>query len=543
MPKQLEFHETARRSLKRGVDVVAAAVKTTLGPRGRNVALAQSFGAPTVTHDGVTVALDIELPDPFANMGARLLIDVANTTNDVAGDGTTTATVLAQAILAEGTKVVAAGANPMLLKRGLDRGAAALVAELQRQALPVRDRADIAHVAAISAGDAEIGELIATVMDRTGNDGVITIEEGQGLGVQTEYIEGMQLDRGYSSPYFVTDAQRMEVALDAPYILVTDQKIASLQEILPVLEEVMPITRNIVIIAEAVEGEALSALVVNKLRGSINGLAVQAPGFGDGRKALLADIAVLTGATVISAEAGRTLDSAMLEDLGRARRVVATKDTTTIIGGGGDEPAIRARVAQLRAQAEASSSDVDREKLQGRLAKLSGGVAVITVGAATETELKERKQRVEDALSATRAAVAEGVVPGGGVALINALPALDGLAVASDDERFGLAILRRALEEPLRQLAANAGEEGAVIIAAVRRLQQERGDSSYGYNVLTGAFGNMLEMGVVDPVKVTRSALQNAVSIAGLLLTVEALIADSPEDGAVAGHYENGSTQ
>ena len=529
MPKQLHFNEEARRALKRGVDTVADAVKTTLGPRGRNVAIDKKFGAPTVTHDGVTVAKEIELKDPFENMGARLLVEVATKTNDVAGDGTTTATVLAQAIVTEGLKVVAAGANPMLIKRGLDKGAEALVNELKSLAKPVRDRADIAHVATISAADPEIGDLIAEVMEKVGKDGVITVEESKGIAFEKEYTEGMQIDRGYISAYFATNQERMEAELDDPYILITDKKISAINEILPVLEKVLQVTKNVVIIAEDVDGEALATLVVNRLRGTINALAVKAPGFGDRRKAMLQDIAILTGGTVISEEIGRKLDSATLEDLGRARKVVADKDNTTFVEGHGDEAAIRARIEQIRSQIETTTSDFDREKLQERLAKLAGGVAVLKVGGATEPELKEKKHRVEDALSTARAAVEEGIVPGGGVALINALGALDGVKTNNDDERFGVQILRRALEEPMRTLARNAGEDGSVIIDTVRRTQKEKG-ASYGYNVLSGEFGDMLEQGVVDPVKVTRSAVQNAVSIAGLLLTTEALITDIPED-------------
>ncbi len=535
MAKQIVFNEEARRALKRGVDIVSEAVKTTLGPRGRNVAIDKKFGAPTVTHDGVTVAKEIELKDPFENMGARLLVEVATKTNEVAGDGTTTATVLAQSIVTEGLKMVAAGANPMLLKRGLDKGAEALVAELQRLAKPVRDRADIAHVAAISAADTQIGDLIAEVMEKVGKDGVITVEESKGIAFETEYTEGMQIDRGYISPYFVTDTAKMVAELDEPYILITDKKIAGLSEILPVLEKALQVTKNFVIIAEDIDGEALATLVVNKLRGTINALAIKAPGFGDRRKAMLQDIAILTGGTVISEEIGRKLDSATIDDLGRARRVVSDKDTTTFIEGRGDEPAIKGRVAQIRAQTETTTSDFDREKLQERLAKLSGGVAVLKVGGATEPELKEKKHRVEDALSTARAAVEEGIVPGGGVALINAIPALDKVQTCNEDERFGVQILKRALEEPMRILARNAGEDGSVIIDTVRRNQESSGDTSYGYNVLTGAFGSMLEQGVVDPVKVTRSAVQNAVSIAGLLLTTEALITDIPEANSVGG--------
>ena len=535
MAKQIYFNEEARRALKRGVDMVADAVKTTLGPRGRNVAIDKKFGSPTVTHDGVTVAKEIELKDPFENMGAQLLKEAATKTNDVAGDGTTTATVLAQAIVTEGLKVVAAGANAMLLKRGLDKGAEALVATIKAAATPVRDRADIAHVATNSAADAEIGELIAEVMEKVGKDGVITVEESKGVAFETEYTEGMQFDRGYISGYMVSNVERQESELEDPFILITDKKISSIQEILPVLEKVLQVTKNIVIIAEDVDGEALATLVVNKLRGTINALAIKAPGFGDRRKAMLQDIAILTGGTVISEEIGRKLDSATIEDLGRARKVVATKDDTTIIEGKGDEGGIKARIEQIRAQTESTTSDFDREKLQERLAKLAGGVAVIKVGAATEPELKEKKHRVEDALSATRAAVEEGIVAGGGVSLINAISALDAVTFAHEDERIGVTILRRALEEPLRILARNAGEDGAVIISNVRRMQKDTGDLTLGYNVLTGEYGSMIEQGIIDPVKVTRSAVQNAVSIAGMILTTEALITDMPEEKGGSG--------
>ena len=540
MAKQLCFNEEARRALKRGVDIVADAVKTTLGPRGRNVAIDKKFGSPTVTHDGVTVAKEIELKDPFENMGAQLLKEAATKTNDVAGDGTTTATVLAQSIVTEGLKVVAAGANAMLLKRGLDKGAEALVAIIRASATPVRDRADIAHVATNSAADSEIGELIAEVMEKVGKDGVITVEESKGVAFEKEYTEGMQFDRGYISGYMVTSVERQEAELEDPYILITDKKISSIQEVLPVLEKVLQVTKNFVIIAEDVDGEALATLVVNKLRGTINALAIKAPGFGDRRKAMLQDIAILTGGTVISEEVGRKLDSATIEDLGRARKVVATKDDTTIVEGKGDESAIRARIEQIRAQIETSTSDFDREKLQERLAKLAGGVAVIKVGAATEPELKEKKHRVEDALSATRAAVEEGIVAGGGVILINAISALDNVKTSHDDEKVGLQILRRALEEPLRILARNAGEEGSVIIANVRRRQAETGDMTLGYNVLTGEYGSMIEQGIIDPVKVTRSAVQNAVSIAGMILTTEALITDLPEEKSGGGGMPGG---
>jgi chaperonin GroEL len=534
MAKQVVFNEEARRSLKRGVDVVADAVKTTLGPRGRNVAIDKKFGSPTVTHDGVTVAKEIELKDPFENMGARLFVEAATKTDDVAGDGTTTATVLAQKIVDEGLRLVAAGANPMIIKRGMDKGAAALIEQLKELAQPVRDQQEIANVAAVSAADPEIGRLLAEVMDKVGKDGVITVEEGRGLGYETEYTEGMQIDRGYISAYFVTNSERMEAVMEDPMILITDKKISAIQDILPVLEKVLQVTKNFMIIAEDVDGEALATLVVNKLRGTINVLAVKAPGFGDRRKAMLQDIAVLTGGTVISEEIGRKLDSATIEDLGRARRVVSTKDDTTIIEGNGDEGAIKGRIEQIRAQIDTTTSDFDREKLQERLAKLAGGVAVVKVGAATEPELKERKHRVEDALRSTRAAVEEGIVPGGGVALINVIGALDNVQVVDQDERAAMNILRRALEEPIRQLARNAGEDGAVIIDTVRRMQKDQGNTNIGYNVMTGEYGNMLEQGVPDPVKVTRSAIQNAVSIASMILTTEALVTDIPEKDAPA---------
>jgi len=531
MPKQVAFNTEAQRAMKRGVDIVAEAVKTTLGPRGRNVAIDKKFGSPTVTHDGVTVAKEIELKDPFENMGARLLVEAASKTDDVAGDGTTTATVLAQAIITDGLRLVAAGANPMLIKRGLDKATPVLVEALKNLAQPVRDQKEVANVASNSAGnDTEIGNLLADVMDKVGKDGVITVEEGHGLGYEVEFTEGMQLDRGYISQYFVTNAERMEAILDEPYILITDKKISSIQDILPVLEKVLQVTKNLVIIAEDVDGEALATLVVNKLRGTINPLGIKAPGFGDRRKAMLQDIAILTGGTVISEEIGRKLDSTTIEDLGRARRVVATKDDTTIIEGNGNSEAIKGRVDQIRAQMEQTTSDFDREKLNERLAKLAGGVAVVKVGAATEPELKERKHRVEDALRATRAAVEEGIVPGGGVALINVISSLDSVQTNNDDEKAAVQILRRALEEPIRQLARNAGEDGAVIINTVRRYQKEQGNTTIGYNVMTGEFGNMLEQGVPDPVKVTRSALQNAVSIASMILTTDALITDIPEE-------------
>jgi chaperonin GroEL len=529
----IEFNEQARQSLKQGVDVLANAVKTTLGPKGRNVALDKKFGAPTVTHDGVTVAKEIELDDHFANMGAQLLKEAATKTNDVAGDGTTTATVLAQAIVHEGMRNVAAGANAMLLKRGIELGTEALIDKIQDMAVAVSGKEEIAQVAAISAADSEIGALIAEVMEKVGKDGVITVEESKGLLFETEYTEGMQIDRGYLSPYFVTNTERMEAELDDPYILITDKKVSSIQDILPVLEKVATARAPFVIIAEDVDGEALATLVVNKLRGTLNVLAVKAPGFGDRRKEMLRDIAILTGGQVISEEVGRKIDSAGIEDLGRARRIVATKDDTTFIEGHGDEKAIKGRVDQIRAQIETTTSDFDREKLQERLAKLSGGVAVIKVGAATETELKEKKHRVEDALSATRAAVEEGIVPGGGVALINAIGSLDGVK-AEGDILTGVKILRRALEEPLRGIAGNAGKDGAVIIEMVRQKAGEKKNVNIGYDVITDDYVDMIKAGIIDPAKVTRSAVENAASIASMILTTEALITDKPEEKAPA---------
>ena len=533
MAKVIEFNETARASLKEGVDALANAVKTTLGPKGRNVALDKKYGAPTVTHDGVTVAKEIELDDPFANMGAQLLKEAATKTNDAAGDGTTTATVLAQAIVHEGMRNVAAGANAMLLKQGIDLGAAALVDAIQDMAVPVKGKDEIAQVAAISAADKEIGSLIAEVMDKVGKDGVITVEESKGLEFETEYTEGMQIDRGYLSPYFVTNPERMEAELDDPFILITDKKISSIQDILPVLEKVAAARAPLMIIAEDVDGEALATLVVNKLRGTLNVLAAKAPGFGDRRKEMLRDIAALTGGQVISEEVGRRLDSATLEDLGRARRVVSSKDDTTFIEGAGDTSAIEGRINQIRSQIETTTSDFDREKLQERLAKLAGGVAVIKVGAATETELKEKKHRVEDALSATRAAVEEGIVPGGGVALINALSALDSVE-AEGDIKTGVNILRRALEEPLRGIAANAGRDGAVVIEMVRQKQKADKNGKIGYDVISDTYVDMVDAGIIDPAKVTRSAVENASSIAGMILTTEALITDKPEEKAAA---------
>jgi len=528
--KQLVFSEEARRNLKLGVDTLANAVKVTLGPKGRNVALEKKWGAPTVTHDGVTVAKEIELEDPYQNMGAQLLKEAATKTNDVAGDGTTTATVLAQVMVNEGLKNVAAGANPMLLKRGIEKAAKRAVEALKEMADEVKDREEIAHVAAISANDREIGELIAEVMDKVGKDGVITVEEGKGLGFEVEYVEGMQFDRGYISPYFVTNPETMEAVLEEPYILIHDKKISSATDIVPVLEKLVQAgKKDLLVIAEDVEGEALATLILNKLRGVINCVAVKAPGFGERRKRMLEDIAILTGGQVITEELGRKLESVTIADLGRARKVVVTKDDTTIIEGKGDEKQIKGRIEQIKAEIEKTTSDYDREKLQERLAKLAGGVAVIKVGAATEVELKEKKHRVEDALSATRAAVEEGIVPGGGVALINALEKLDGIETEFDDERTGVEIVKRALEEPMRQLAENAGHDGAVVVQDVRRLQKEKKNENIGFNVLTEKYEDMVKAGIIDPVKVTRAALENAASIAAMILTTEALITEIPE--------------
>lgn len=528
MAKQIVFEDEARKSLKAGVDALANAVKTTLGPKGRNVALDKKWGSPTVTHDGVTVAKEIELEDPFENMGAQLLKEAATKTNDVAGDGTTTATVLAQAIVTEGLKNVTAGANPMLLKRGIEAGRDAIVAAIREMATPVSGKSGISQVASISAADKVIGDLIAEVMDKVGKDGVITVEESKGLEFETEYVEGMQIDRGYLSPYFVTNSERMEAVVDSPYVLITDKKISSAQDIVPVLEKLVQIgKRELVIIAEDVDGEALATLVLNKLRGMVNVLAIKAPGFGDRRKAMLRDIAILTGGQVITEELGRKLDSVMLEDLGQADKIVSTKDTTTFVGGAGAASEIKGRIDQIRAEIDASTSDYDREKLQERLAKLAGGVAIVRVGAATETELKEKKHRVEDALSATRAAVEEGIVPGGGVALINSIPALDGV-VLEGDAATGVKILRRALEEPMRMIASNAGLDGAVVIEKVRGLHGE-GKKTTGYDVIANDYVDMLEAGIIDPAKVTRSAVENASSIAAMILTTSALVTDIPE--------------
>ncbi|MEC5269257.1 chaperonin GroEL [Heyndrickxia coagulans] len=529
MAKEIKFGEEARRGMLRGVDKLADAVKVTLGPKGRNVVLEKKFGSPLITNDGVTIAKEIELEDAFENMGAKLVSEVASKTNDVAGDGTTTATVLAQAMIREGLKNVTAGANPVGIRKGIEKAVAAAVEELKAISKPIEGKASIAQVAAISSADEEVGELIAEAMERVGNDGVITIEESKGFSTELDVVEGMQFDRGYASPYMVTDSDKMEAVLDNPYILITDKKISNIQEILPVLEQVVQQGKPLLLIAEDVEGEALATLVVNKLRGTFNAVAVKAPGFGDRRKAMLEDIATLTGGEVITEELGLDLKSATIDQLGRAGKVVVTKETTTIVEGAGDSAAISARVNQIRMQLEETTSEFDREKLQERLAKLAGGVAVIKVGAATETELKERKLRIEDALNSTRAAVEEGIVAGGGTALINVIKKVASIE-AEGDVKTGINIVARALEEPVRQIAENAGLEGSVI---VERLKKEK--VGIGYNAANGEWVNMIEAGIVDPTKVTRSALQNAASVAAMLLTTEAVVADKPEPPAPAG--------
>jgi chaperonin GroEL len=536
MAKQLIFSEEARRSLKKGIDTLATAVATTLGPKGRNVALDKKWGAPTITHDGVTVAKEIELEDPYENMGAQLLKEAATKTNDIAGDGTTTSTVLAHTIITEGLKNVAAGANPMLIKRGIEKGTEAIVKAIKDMSIEVKGREDIANVAAISAADREIGNLIAEVMDKVGKDGVITVEESKGLEFETEYVEGMQIDRGYISPYFVTDPERMEASLEEPYVLIHDKKISAATDIVPILEKLVQIgKREMVVIAEDVDGEALATLVLNKLRGMLNVLAVKAPGFGDRRKAMLQDIAILTGGQVITEEMGRKLETVQISDLGRADKIASTKDDTTIISGKGDESQIKGRIEQIRVEIDNSTSDYDREKLQERLAKLAGGVAIIRVGAATEVELKEKKHRVEDALSAARAGVEEGMVPGGGVALINAIPALGKVKMEWADEQTGVNILRRALEEPMRGIVRNAGMDGSVVVDTVRRMQKEKKNANIGYEIIANEYTDMVEAGIMDPVKVTRGALENAASIAAMILTTEALITDIPEEEKPAG--------
>ncbi len=524
--KELIFDVDARAKLKKGVDALAEAVKVTLGPKGRNVVIDKKFGSPTVTKDGVSVAKEIELSDPIENMGAQMVKEVATKTSDLAGDGTTTATVLAQAVFREGLKNVTAGANPMELKRGIDKAVEAIVAELRSMSVPTNGKKDIAQVGAISANnDKEIGNLIAEAMEKVGKEGVITVEEAKGLETMLDTVDGMQFDRGYLSPYFVTDPEAMEAVLDAPYILIHDKKIAAMKELLPVLEKVAQTGKPLLIIAEDIEGEALATLVVNKLRGTLKVAAVKAPGFGDRRKEMLRDIAILTSGQVVSEEVGFKLENATLTELGQAKRVVIDKDNTTIIDGKGKDEAIQGRISEIRAAIEKSTSDYDREKLQERLAKLAGGVAVIHVGAATETEMKEKKARVEDALHATRAAVEEGIVPGGGVALIRAQSALDKLRV-SGDEKIGVAIIRRAVEEPIRAIVANAGVEGSIVLAKVK----ESTDKAFGYNAASDEYEDMMKAGVIDPTKVTRTALQNAASIAGLLLTTECVIVEKRED-------------
>jgi len=523
LAKQIIFGEEARRVLKKGIDTLADSVKVTLGPKGRPVALDKKWGAPSVIDDGVTIAKDIELPDPFENMGVQLVKEAATKTNDACGDGTTTSTILAHAIISEGFKNVAAGAEPMALKRGVEKATDAIVAELKRVSTEVKGKEQIAQVGTITAKDREVGDLIADVMEKVGKDGVITVEESKGLKFETEYVEGMQFDRGYISAYFVTNAEKMESVLEDPYILITDKKISAVSDLLPALEKILQISKNLLIVAEDVDGEALATLVVNKLRGTINVLAVKAPGFGDRRKAMLEDMAILTGGQVISEDVGRKLDSVTVEDLGRARRVTSDKDKTTIVEGKGAEEAIQSRIKQIKAQIEETTSDFDREKLQERQAKLAGGVAVIKVGAATEVELKEKKHRVEDALSATRAAVEEGILPGGGVALLRSLSVLDKLEV-SGDEATGANILKKAVEEPLRLIAINAGKDGSVVVDAVKKSPP-----GVGYDADTDDFGDMVQKGIIDPTKVVRSALENAASIAAMVLITESLVTDIPE--------------
>jgi chaperonin GroEL len=534
--KDLRFNEEARRGLQAGVDKLADTVKVTLGPKGRNVVLEKKWGAPTITNDGVTIAKEIELEDPWENMGAKLAYEVANKTDNVAGDGTTTATVLAQAMVKEGLRQVAAGANPMELKRGIEAAVEAAVKAIGEMARDIETTEEIAHVASISANnDNSIGEVIADAMDRVGKDGVITVEEGQTFGLELEFTEGMQFDKGYISPYFITDPDRQEAILEDPYILIANQKISSVNDLVPVLEKVMQSGKSVLVIAEDVEGEALATLVVNKIRGTFQSVAVKAPGFGERRKAMLQDIAILTGGTVISEEVGLKLENVSLELLGRARKVVVAKDNTTVIDGGGTESDVKARIKQIEREIENTDSDWDREKLQERLAKLSGGVVVIKAGAATEVELKEKKHRIEDAVQAARAAVEEGVVPGGGVALLRAQTAVDKVRGGTDDEKTGRVIVKKAMEEPIRQIAFNAGFEGGVVVEQVRA-----GEGGYGFNAATGKYEDLILAGVIDPAKVTRSTLQNAASIAALLLTTEALVAEKPEPAAPSGGHGHG---
>jgi chaperonin GroEL len=528
--KQLVFSEEARRRLKNGIDILNNAVSTTLGPKGRNVALDRKFGSPTVTHDGVTVAKEIELEDPFENMGAQLLKEAATKTNDIAGDGTTTSTVLAHTIVTEGLKTLSAGANPMMLKHGIEAASKAVAKELEAKSIKINTKEEIASVATISAQDSEIGNLIAEVMDKVGKDGVITVEESKGIQFETEYVEGMQFDRGYVSAYFITDSEHMKSVINDAYLLIYDKKISAAQDIVPILEKLVQIgKRELVIIAEDIDGEALATLVLNKLRGMLNVLAVKAPGFGDRRKAMMQDIAILTGAQVISEETGRKLETVTVQDLGRAEKVESDKDNTTIVGGKGDSKEIKGRIEQIKVEIDKTTSDYDKEKLQERLAKLSGGVAIIRVGAATETELKEKKHRVEDALSATRAAVEAGIVPGGGVALVNAMKVLDDVKMGNEDEQIGVNIVRKSLEIPMRKIAENAGKEGSVIVENVRTHQKTKKNDNIGYDVIKDEYIDMVKGGVIDPTKVTKGALENAASIAAMILTTEALITDVPE--------------
>ncbi len=531
--KQLVFSEEARRKLKNGMNVVANAVGATLGPKGRNVAVDRKFGSPTITHDGVSVAKEVELEDPFENMGAQLLKEAATKTNDIAGDGTTTSTVLAHAIVNEGLKALEAGYNPMLIKYGIEQAADTVVEELRKMSVKIDTKEEIASVATNSAADPKIGELIADVMDKVGKDGVITVEESKSMADETEFVEGMQFDRGYLSAYFITNTDKMEAVISEPYILINEKKISAAQDIVPLLEKLVQVgKRELVIIAEDIDGEALATLVLNKLRGMLNVTAVKAPGFGDRRKAMLQDIATLTGGTVIAEETGRKLETATIQDLGRAEKVVSDKENTTIIGGKGTKTAIEGRIKEIRAEIDKSTSDYDKEKLQERLAKLSGGVAIIRVGAPTETEMKEKKHRVEDALSAARAAVEEGIVPGGEISLINSIAKLDRMLKSDDldeESRVGVNIVRKALEAPIRKLAANAGQDGSVIIDTVRRTAAEKKNKNIGYNVLTSQYTDMIEAGVIDPVKVVRGALENAASIAAMILTTDVLVTDIPE--------------
>jgi chaperonin GroEL len=528
MAKQLVFDDVARHSMMAGIDALADAVKITLGPKGRNVVLDKKFGAPSITNDGVTIAKDVELEDAFENIGAQLAKEIASKTNDIAGDGTTTATVLGQAIVHEGLKNVAAGANPMALKRGIEKAGEAVTEQLQKDSTPVKTREQMAQVASISAADEEVGELIGEVMEKVGKDGVITVEESKGIATEVEYVEGMSFDRGYVSPYFVTNSEKMEAEIEDPYIFITDKKISAVNDILPMLERVLQTSKNLLLICDDCDGEALATLAVNKLRGTINCVAVKAPGFGDRRKENLGDIAALTGATVISDELGRKLDSVEVADLGRCRKVIVSKEDTTIVEGKGKKSAIDGRVNQIKAALETTTSDWDREKLQERLGKIAGSVAVVKVGAATEVELKEKKHRVEDAVQATRAAVEEGIVSGGGVAYLNALPALDKVQLEGD-EKTGATILRRALEEPVRRIAINSGKDGSVIAQEVKKLKKGE-----GYDALRDEFGSMKEKGIIDPLKVTRAALENAISIAGMVLTTNCLVTELPEKNAAA---------